>query len=436
MASDGGDQIARAAIELLTQRLREHVPHRERGEFKKALADRIERAPSYFDQLRRPGPRGGHITLADWIELSRALGLDPIDSLADIVRQPGEDANLPERPSGDPPAVVLFALRRCQTADETIQRGQPKQEEIKALEELDRLRYDHPERAILQAENAVETISAPLLPQLLGVLGSCYRMMVSHLNEAEHAIRTGLDLAKKDRAARGDLLRRLSYIAGERGDFRSALHVSHLALASHADGGQIELLGRCLVDTGIFRFHLEDYEGAIQAQKSALGWLSTEDTVHRCAAFQGLGLYYHRLKRVDLAHHNANRAEGFVRSLGRSAEIRLLWLRASIASDLKQYSDAEDMYRVVHDFLQENGSPVEQAMVTLDLALLLFRGGKKAEARAIIRSLLPQCLRSPNQRVGLVISRLVRHGESSITVERVAAARDALRRGQIRPRPG
>ena len=204
----------------------------------------------------------------------------------------------------------------------------------------------------------------------------------------------------------------------------------------HADGGNLPRIGQCLVDTGVFRFHLEDYEGAIQAQKSALQWIAEEDLVHRCAALQGLGLYHHRLQQPELARDYAEQAGELSNTLGESAQVRLTWLKASIVNDLKDFRTAEELYRTVLQYFQARQAPNELALVTLDLILMTLRLNRRGEARKLAASFFPLVMRSPDRTIQRVISDLVRHGNQGITLERVANARNELRRRQNRPRPG
>ena len=435
MASGRGDHVARAAIEALEQRIRRDIPYRDRGQFKRQLTELIDRSPSYFDQIRRKDQRGGHITLADWIELSHAVGLDPVDALADIIRPPGESTILPLKPAGSPPSAVQAALRRFRSSPPRA-RSEPTADEFAVLTRIDRTRYDSPGKAIRQAENAIETIAVDLIPQLLGVLGSSYRMKISYLDDAEHAIRAGLDLAKNDLGIRGDLLQRLGYVLGERGQFHSALRIARSALSVHADHGNLARVGQCLVDTGVFRFHLEDYEGAIQAQESALVWVAEGDLVHRCAALQGLGLYYQRLNQTHKAHRYCGQASELAETLGQTAQIRLQWLQASIENDLKNFTSAEGHYRRVLEHFRLQHSPPDIALVSLDLVRMLLEVGRKGEAKRLARSMLPLCGKTKNLDIRRVIMELNRHGGNGITTNRVSTARSELRRGQIRPRPG
>ena len=434
MASKTGETVARAAIEALLERLHKQVPYRQRRRAKKELAAQIGRAPTYLEQLRRKGHRGGKVTMAEWIELTLAVGMDPVDALANIMRRPGDRGILPLRPSGEPPAAVQEAVRRFRSA--AISSSSSNTEELTTLKQLDRLRYENPSRAIQKAENAVETISESLIPQLLGVLGSSYRMELSYLDDAEHAIRAGLDLTKNDLEIRGDLLQRLGYVLGERGQFHSSLRIARSALSVHADNGNLARVGQCLVDTGVFRFHLEDYEGAIQAQKSALAWLSSEDPANLFAAYQGLGLYHQRLGVPEQAKIFAEEAQQFVNGLGSSAEIWLAWLSASIARDLQDFEAAENRYRQVLDHFETRNSPPDVALVTLDLVRMFLETNRRNEAKRLARSMLPLCRATDNPHIRRVIMELNRYGGEGISVERVLGARSEMRRRQTRPRPG
>ena len=181
-----GRQLARRVGEELRRRIAEGVPHGELLKKQTEVAAAVGRKRTYFEKMTRRTGNGGKVEIGILCDVLAYLRINPGDFFADVF---GEPTDLPGRPSGAVPAATEAALKLSQTPRKIVTPLTPED-----LIAIDASRYDNPQGAVREAERAIERTPRELLPKLLGILASCYRMTLD-LDAAEHTVRAALELA-------------------------------------------------------------------------------------------------------------------------------------------------------------------------------------------------------------------------------------------------
>jgi len=146
----------------------------------------IGRYSGFFRDLRRPSRRAS-IRVVDLMATLDHLAIEPIAFFGEALGASDLTAQSTAL-KGTPPALVVRARERWELE-------LPGSLGRSYLEELDSLRYEDPARAVRLAEEAVDFVVPEEIPWLLGVAGSAWRMAF-HLDEAEHAVYAGLEIAR------------------------------------------------------------------------------------------------------------------------------------------------------------------------------------------------------------------------------------------------
>ncbi len=331
--------------------------------------------------------------LAVLLRALAALGRDRRDFFTDLYGPPDPIARLRTETArlGEPLLIVTRARQALAGENDC-----PREETLPFdgagfpdARKLDDHRFKDPRQTLGLIAGALEMVAAGLSPRrgalpLLAVWGSARRMVFDQpgaLEEAQQALVTAYELAEPsgDPALLGDLLQRIAYVVGDRGDRERALELTDRALVQHTTACHRRGVGRSLVDRGMWLYYLGNPRQAITAQKAALEHLPEDERRNRFSALQGLGLYYQSLGETEQARRYASLAGEAVDGLGAWFRGKLLWLWASINMADGAHQQAERYLQdVVTIFKQVN--PIESAVATTELVRLQLEHGKPADA--------------------------------------------------------
>jgi len=405
----------RQAVRRLHALLKERLLNADAGAVQR-LETAIGKRPGWLRDRRRHNA----IETGQLLDVLDHLGLDP----ARIIRQAWGSSV--DRPPGKPPAVVRLARDRL--AEGAQVGGQVGRS---YLEKLDRLRYEDPRRAVELAELAVTLVEAELLPGLLGVAASAYRIRVE-LDLAEHAILAGLEIARArgDRLAEGDLLQRLAYIVGDRGDHAGALEIAERATGIYLAAGDPAGVGRTLFTQGMMLQYLDRIQSAIDAQKAALQHLPESEQRHRFSALQNLGFGYLALGDLERAGRYAQKAREISGGVGPWLRGKLIWLQASICVELEQLEQAEEYLREVLATFRPI-SLLDTLLATTDLVRVQLLQGDVADAHEIAKTTLEFLTPLGKNRLATAaIADLLRSGCSGLTIALVEEVRSKIEKAR------
>ncbi len=377
----------------------------------------VERAAGHGEGWWQHRVESGNITIHQLLEVLEHLGLDAVGF---VRRALGAEGALElDRPRGKPPEIIGKAWDRARSGVEGSGVGAP------FLDTLDQQRYRDPGEVVKLALWAVDHVELDLLPRLLGVTGSAWRLMIL-LDEATHAIHAGIEIAQErgDQPAVGNLLQRLSYVVADRGDRAEALRLAERAAMINLRSGDQFALGKALVAQGIWLYYLGRSEEAIETQKSALDQLQPGPSRPRCAAFQCMGGAQQQLGNLDAALENVIAAQEAAVGNEDWAKAKLLWLRARIHGDLEELDQAASLLGEVVAMFRELHYG-ETALATCELVRIQLLLGRPADSYRTATSM--RALLDPlhhNQIISAAIADLLRSGRAGLTlglIERVMA---------------
>ncbi len=309
------------------------------------------------------------------------------------------------------------------------------------LEDLDELRYRHPERALCRLLPVADRLPPELAVRWLAVTGSTYRLRAGQRKEIEadlrraHAfLQSALWAARRARdvAGEADALQRLGYVLSDRGGHRQALELAERAGGIYDRIGDKAGRGRALVDQGVFLYHLGAFQDSAAATLEALGPLPHRAQRSRFAAFQLLGSCYNQLGNLTAAGDYVDRAGKLLDAIEPRTAATLLWLRAAItarrggAGAVGLYRQALEILRGVHY--------ADAALITVELVRALILQGRLDEAlqtALTVRELVIPLQR--NRHVSAALAELIRGGREALTLARVERVRAALEQARTRP---
>ncbi len=386
-------------------------------------------------------PDAGAETVRRALELATAAGnhragrrlLRHLDTLGDI-RPP---TRLPKPPSRTELEAARDASARVRQAMELPVATATTRAE---LEELDELRYEHPEATLCRLLPAADRLPPALAVLWLGVTGSTYRLRAGQRREIEADLRrayqhlqAALWAARKARdvAGKADALQRLAYVVADRGDHRQALELAERATGIYDRIGDRAGRGRTLVVQGVFLYYLGRVREAIGTQLHALDLLPATAERFRFCAYQHLSSFAAALADLDAADRYAACADEFLDAVDPGSAARLLWLRAVIADRRGQpavqlYREALEILRTVHF--------ADAALVTVELVRVLILQGRHDEAHRTaltVRQLVIPLQR--NRHVSAALVELLRGGQAALDLARVERVRAALKEARTRP---
>ncbi|MEM8961753.1 MAG: tetratricopeptide repeat protein [Acidobacteriota bacterium] len=369
----------------------------------------VERAVGKGEGWWQGRVRAGDITVDQLLGILDHLGLAP----SAFVRRALADSRTLEldRPLGPVPEIVAKAWRRIQDPVDVDGVG------ATYLETLDRHRYRRPGEVIKMAHWAIDHVEPGLLPRLLGITGSAWRMQME-LDNAAHAIHAGLELAhqRSDTATVGDLLQRLSYVLTDQGEQERALGLAERAAAIHLRNRDRAAFGRALVDQGIWLLYLDRPRESIAVLEHALGELAEGPSRSRMAALHCLGLAHQRSGNLGAALEHAIAAPRAVARIGRWDEAKLLWLRGRIYHDLERFDQAVECFEEVVMILRQIHLG-EAVLATCELLRAQLSLGEAEKAFQVAMSMvaLVEPLRT-NKVLSSAIRELVGAGRAGMTL--------------------
>lgn len=398
-------RIQGSGAERLVEALDQEIRGRGRG-----TIGAVNRATGHSEGWWQHRAESGDITARQLLQILDHLGLDPVKF---VRRALGAEVGLElDRPTGEPPEIVPRAWRRLEST-ETGSVG------MGFLDSLDRQRYQEPAKAVSLALWAVDHVELSLLPRLLGIAGSASRLLIQ-LNEAEHAIHAGIEMAERtnDRSALGNLLQRLSYVVADCGDRVEALKLAESAALVFLRLGDWEGLAKATVEQGIWLYYLKRFEESIEAHKSALDLLPENCSRYRCTIHQYLGLNCRELHHPRQAMEHLTDAE----SVAAAAEIeewaqsKLTWLRARIHADLGELDQAASLFAAVVETFRDL-HPGEAALATCELVRIqiLRKQPEEAYLAATSMRVLIEPLRH-NKIISAAIADLLRCSQAGLTL--------------------
>lgn len=391
---------------------------------------RAERATDVAPGYVRRRADAGTIDLRKLFGIVESVGGTPERFFRQVFPANPNDVSLYlDPPKGRPPAILDHARRRL---------ASPRPASIlrSYIAELDLQRYERPMRTLTKLSEAIEHLAPGDIPFTLGVWASSQRLLLE-LDAGLHALALGLEIAaaRDDHASFGDLLRRLTYIVADAsGNYHEALALTRDAMERFVLAGDIDSVGRTLVDRGAWLYYLGRYHDAIAAQERALSLIPESDQRHRFGALQGLGLYYKALGDLTTAEKYSQQALTEGTDLGVLLRGKQLWLQASIHFERGELDRAEALLEdvvVLHQHVHHG----DAALAVIDLAEVQLKAGKPTAAYDSAHSVLPflapiggrsRIVRSAE----IILADLAGRGASGMQRQSVDALRQLINKAQ------
>ncbi len=369
-----------------------------------------DRAAGHRESWWQHRVTSGEIKMSQLLSLLDHLGLDPVAFIRRVLG--AEDGLELDRPRGTPPEIVVRAWQRLEFGDEGKGVGET------YLATLDRQRYHEPLKVVEQTLWAMDHVELALLPRLLGVAGSTLRLLIK-LDEADHAIHAGLEIAQRhrNRAEVANMLQRLSYVVADQGERARALRISERAALAYLRIGDRNGVAEATVDQGIWLHLLARFEESIETHKAALDQLRTDSARNRFAAFQYLGLNSRELGLPQAAMQYVKKAESVAVAgeIEEWATSNLSWHRALLHIDLGELDQASRLLSGVVETFREL-HPGKAALATCDLVRVRLL--QKQPEDAYMATLSMRALLEPlryNRLISAAIGDLLRCGQASLT---------------------
>ena len=342
---------------------------------------------------------------------------DPETYLEDLLRPEAEEAVLGriervtrdvERqppPEGRPSAcrARVEALTRSSRSDQRKRLRNAKKFQTpgflrRYLVRLDDLRYDRPADAAYLAETLVRDVVVKVIAsrtervelqcRALGVYGSAHRML-GNFATAARAIVLGLEVARRHdlEIVVAELLQRGAYLLQDQTEYERALRLLNEAHVIYHDLGMAAELGRVLVDRASMFSQQGKHEKSKQTFMRALEILPDYEQRWILSAYQGIALAYRQLGDADTAGQYLDIALRSNLSQGGSIIAKLLWLKGLILGDRGHHRAATQRLHEAFRMLSARRTPLDAALLSLDLTSSLLKEGKRAQALAVVRNM-------------------------------------------------
>ena len=164
-----------------------------------------------------------------------------------------------------------------------------------------------------------------------------------------------------------------------------AVRLQERAMRLYRRAGHGDRLGKAMVDLASYNALAGDRQVAIELVTKALELIDAERDPHTALAGRhNLAVFLQEAGRRREALTVLTSARPLCEKLGdRSHVLRLRWLEGKLASEVGETKLAQDAYEEVYDGFVEY-SPIDAALVSLDLALLYLENGRGAEVPAIM----------------------------------------------------
>ncbi len=156
-----------------------------------------------------------------------------------------------------------------------------------------------------------------------------------------------------------------------------------VALDLDADGGRFGA-GLVQLDRGCMLSQLGRHEKSRRVFQRALELLPEYEQRWRLSAYQGVASAYRELGDVDRAKQCLEVALEGSAGQGGVLVAKLIWLKGLILGDKKHYSAASQNLNQAMTMLSARKSPLDVALVGLDLASSLLKEGKRNQALTVV----------------------------------------------------
>lgn len=194
---------------------------------------------------------------------------------------------------------------------------------------------------------------------------------------------------------------------------------------------------RCLINLGD-AYHAEgSLDRAIETTREALSLLGRESELrlHLCGLYN-LAFYLTGAGRFEEAAEVLEHNEDLFRQFPEPwTQLRLLWLRGDIAVGLGDLAAAERAYVATREGFVAQGIGYDAAMVSLDLAVLYLRQGRRAEVRRLAEEMIPLFQAQDIHREALAALALFQEAarQDRLTVEATLEVAAYLRKARNEP---
>lgn len=353
------------------------------GKRKHGGLSRAEEEAKVGQSYLRQRKHAGTIDLRKMFALLEAFGEHPARFFKQVF--PAHElgyrtyVDVPESPA---PEIIATAYRRLASTEEgSIARSH--------LEALDALRFEKPLTTLDSATVALSFVAHVDVPFALGVWASAQRQL-AYFEDATHALVAGLTIAKErgDLSAEGNLLRRLSYIIADAGQYGDAVAVATLATDALAQAGNRPAIGKSMVDRSAWMFYLDRFEDVVAMVDRAIPLLAEDDSLYQVTARQYLSISHNALGDPTKASRYIREAWSFAGNLSTTTKSKLAWLEALIDAGQGAFELSEQrLCRVVSTLAGIHCG--EAALATVDLAEVQLRAGKPKSAFESTQRILP-----------------------------------------------
>lgn len=270
-------------------------------------------------------------------------------------------------------------------------------------------------------------------------LGNAYRVANRPLEAGEPLSRARelFERGTQDRVLEIRLLELEASLAADCRQFGRASEKLLKVLKFYSGHGESHLAGRTLISMGLYAGYACEYEKAVHLLEKGLVLIDEDREPNlACAAAHNLILF---LVDSDQFPEAKKRRLVYSRQLlnvgGRINEIKFRSLEGRIDAGLGRYKRAEATFREVKAGFEEAGLPIIAGIEALDLAAVLLRQGKTAEATAVGLEAADTFIkhRIPREALQAVILLRDSFREHTATVEKVEEVARFLRRLEMDP---
>ncbi|MEM8960752.1 MAG: hypothetical protein AAGD38_04675 [Acidobacteriota bacterium] len=213
---------------------------------------------------------------------------------------------------------------------------------------------------------------------------SCQRIL-GDLDAAHHGLVAALEAACHVGAVEiyNDVLERIIALIEDRGLYHDALAIAEYLVLRRATSGNVDGIGRALIEQGRMLGHLERFSNALRCLEGALQLLPKDEIANRFAALQCLGC-------VALGAGDTAAARGYAdaaRALSVDTRLAagLAWLDAAIAGPDQR---ALSHYRRALRALAAVPEPLNAALVQVEMIRLHWQRSDHSQALRVAESLI------------------------------------------------
>jgi tetratricopeptide (TPR) repeat protein len=322
----------------------------------------------------------GSVKVVLLLKLVRELGGTPREFFSAAL---GPDSLVWCKPEGKQPVAVKCGFQRLD------KEGWPSQvigvgEAASWFERLERERLDQPREIVRSIENAAKTVDLGHLPRLYGIYGPALRQL-SRLPEARWAYYLGMSVARRvdDISALGDLTQKSAWVEAAEGGLATARKCLEIATSLYSEIGDVNSIGKTLVDRGIIYFLDKKHLASNRCLESALSFLSESEFENRASAHQHLAMNCHAMNSKKLALYHLEQAQALAAYCSKLTFVRLMWFEARHKFEILNLDAAADAFEKISDYFLKSENYREAALATAELGRCRLAQGKLREAESL-----------------------------------------------------